>query len=490
MDYRQLSRILGLLLLLVAAAMLASLVYAIIDHEPASSAGRALGLSALITAATGGVMFWVGRGSSREILRREAIAIVGLGWTICTLFGALPYMLSEPSLDPAAAIFESASGFTTTGASAMADVEVFPRGILLWRAATQWLGGMGILVLFVAVLSIAGGGGGSKSLFRNESSAQLGEGFAARMRDTALRLWQIYVGLSTICLLGLVALGMPLFDAVCHTFAAISTGGFSTKNASIAAFGSPAIEWWLIVFMTLGAVSFMLYAWLLARRWTKWKQDEETRFYLWALALASAVIAAGLLYHHHADSAAEALRTATFQVVSISTTTGFTTVDYGQWSNFSLVILVALMFMGGCAGSTAGGVKVSRVVVFFKNFAREMTLVFRPTRVMTIRLNGTPLSDSFLTEVSFFLALVGFIVAVSTGVMSLLEPDFDLISSFSAVVTCIFNVGPGLGAVGPVSNFSALTPATHLFLSLIMIMGRLEILAILALFVPQLWRKY
>lgn len=489
MDYRQLSRILGLLLLLVAAAMLASLVYAIIDHEPASSAGRALGLSALITAATGGVMFWAGRGSSREILRREAIAIVGLGWTICTLFGALPYMLSEPSLDPAAAIFESASGFTTTGASTMADVEAFPRGILLWRAATQWLGGMGILVLFVAVLSIAGGGG-SKSLFRNESSAQLGEGFAARMRDTALRLWQIYVGLSVICLLGLLALGMPLFDAICHTFATISTGGFSTKNASIAAYHSPAIEWWLIVFMSLGAISFMLYAWLLARRWTKWKQDEETRFYLWALALASVVIAAGLLYHEHVGSAGDALRTAAFQVVSISTTTGFTTADYGLWSNFSLVILVALMFMGGCAGSTAGGVKVSRVVVFFKNFAREMTLVFRPTRVMTVRLNGTPLSDSFLTEVSFFLALVGFIVASSSGVMSLLEPDFDLISSFGAVVATMFNIGPGLGAVGPAHNFADLNPASHLFLSLVMIMGRLEVLAVLALFVPQLWRKY
>lgn len=488
MDYRQLCRFIGLLLLLMAASMAGCLAYAIYDQEPRFAADRALGFSAILTAAAGGLLRWFGRGSSREILRREAIVIVGLGWTLSTLFGALPYMLSTPALTPAAAIFESASGFTTTGASVIADVEIWPRGLLLWRATTQWLGGMGILVLFVAVLSMAGGG--SKSLFRRESSAKLGEGFAARMRDTALRLWQIYLALTLACAAGFIVLGMPVFDAVCHTFATVSTGGFSTRNASIAAFGSAAIEWWTIIFMILGAISFMLYAWLLERRWDKWKQDEETRFYLWMLGIAALAVTGSLLFYGQIGGMHDSVRAAAFQVVSISTTTGFATADYDQWANFPKILLVALMFIGGCAGSTAGGVKVSRIVVFFKNFARQLTLIFRPNQVITVRINGVPLTDGYLAEVGFFLALVGFIVALSSLAMSILEPGFDLISSFGAVVATIFNVGPGLGAVGPSCTYAGLGPATHLFLSLLMIMGRLEILAVLALFIPALWRRY
>jgi trk system potassium uptake protein TrkH len=489
MDYRQLCRFLGLLLLLVAGSMAACLAYAVFDHEPGFAADRALGLSALVTAAAGGLLRWCGRGSSREILRREAIAIVGLGWTLSTLFGALPYVLSAPSLPPAAAIFESASGFTTTGASAIADVEVWPRGLLLWRATTQWLGGMGILVLFVAVLTMAGGGGG-KSLFRRESSAKLSEGFAARMRDTAIRLWQIYLGISAVCCLGLVVLGMPVFDAVCHTFATISTGGFSTKNASIGHYQSPAIEWWIILFMLLGAISFMLYAWLLAGRWNKWTQDEETRFYLALLAVVSLAVTGSLLYHLQATDPSTALRQAAFQVVSISTTTGFVTADYDKWSDFSRILIVAVMFIGGCAGSTAGGIKVGRFMVFFKNFRRQMIHTFRPNRIIPVRINGAPLTESFLAEVGFFLALVGFIVALGSLAMAVCEPAFDLVSSFGAVVATLFNVGPGLGAVGPSCTFAGLGAASHLLLSVLMIMGRLEILAMLVLFVPALWRRY
>jgi len=489
MDYRQLCRFLGLLLLLMAVSMAGCLAYAIYDQEPRFAADRALGLSALITAAAGGMLRWFGRGSSLEILRREAIAIVGLGWTLSTLFGALPYVLSTPSLSPAAAIFESASGFTTTGASAIADVEIWPRGLLLWRATTQWLGGMGILVLFVAVLSMAGGGG-TKSLFRRESSAKLSEGFAARMRDTAIRLWQIYIGISAICFIGLVVLGMPVFDAVCHTFATISTGGFSTKNASIGFYQSPAIEWWIILFMLLGAISFMLYAWLLVGRWSKWTQDEETRFYLVLLALVTLAVTGSLLYNLQAPDISTALRNAAFQVVSVSTTTGFVTADYDKWSNFSRILIVAVMFIGGCAGSTAGGIKVSRFMVFFKNFRRQMIHTFRPNRIIPVRINGVPLTDSYLAEVGFFLALVGFIVALGSLAMAVLEPAFDLVSSFGAVIATLFNVGPGLGAVGPSCTFAGLGSTTYLLLSVLMVMGRLEILAAMVLFVPALWRRY
>jgi trk system potassium uptake protein TrkH len=489
MDYRQLCRFLGLLLLLMAVSMAGCLAYAVYDQEPGFAADRALGLSALITAAAGGALRWFGRGSSLEILRREAIAIVGLGWTLSTLFGALPYVLSTPSLPPAAAIFESASGFTTTGASAIADVEVWPRGLLLWRATTQWLGGMCILVLFVAVLSMAGGGG-TKSLFRRESSAKLSEGFAARMRDTAIRLWQIYLGISAVCFIGLVVLGMPVFDAVCHTFATISTGGFSTKNASIGFYQSPAIEWWIIVFMLLGAISFMLYAWLLVGRWSKWTQDEETRFYLVLLAIVTLAVTGSLLYNLQAPDISTALRNAAFQVVSVSTTTGFVTADYDKWSNFSRILIVAVMFIGGCAGSTAGGIKVSRFMVFFKNFRRQMIHTFRPNRIIPVRINGVPLTDSYLAEVGFFLALVGFIVALGSLAMAVFEPAFDLVSSFGAVIATLFNVGPGLGAVGPSCTFAGLGSPAYLLLSVLMVMGRLEILAAIVLFVPALWRRY
>lgn len=488
MNYRLLSRVLGLLVLLVGAAMLACLAYAVYDNEPYYAADRALGISAAVTLASGALLVWLGRGSGREILRKEAIAIVGLGWTLCAVFGALPYALSAPALPPAAAFFESASGFTTTGASVMSDVEIFPRGILLWRAMTQWLGGMGILVLFVTILSMLGVG--SKSLFRQEPSAQFSEGFASRMRDTALRLWQIYLGLSLVCAAGLVALGMPVFDSVCHAFSTISTGGFSVRNASIGYYASPAIEWWITLFMLLSAVSFMLYAWLLTRRWNRWKQDEETHFYLWLLGIATVLVTASLLHHRHVEGFPDALRIAAFQVVSSSTTTGFATTDYDQWTNFPKVLLIALMFVGGCAGSTAGGVKVGRILVFLKNFLRDITRSFRPRQVIPVRANGVVLPENYLTEVSSYIALIGFIIVLGSVAITLLQPALDLQTGFSAVFATLFNVGPGWGTVGPMFHYGDLQPVTHLALSFLMILGRLEIVAVLALFMPSLWRNY
>lgn len=488
MDFRQLSHVLGLIVLLVAASMLGCLAYAIYDDEPLYAADRALGLSAAITAAAGGVLMLLGRGGAKDILRREAIAIVGLGWTLSAVFGALPYMLSQPSLGPAAALFESASGFTTTGSSVIRDVTAFPRGILLWRATTQWLGGMGILVLVVAVLSMLGAG--SKAIFRRESSAQFGEGFSTRVRETAMRLWQIYVGLSGVCAIGLIALGMPLFDAVCHTFATISTGGFSTRNESVLFYQSPAIEWWIILFMILGSLNFMLYAWLLARRWQRWQHDEETRVFLWILAVAIAAVTVDLLYFSKADGALEGVRTAAFQVVSIMTTTGFATADFNDWPNFSRGLLVALMFVGGCAGSTAGGVKVVRMMAFFKATRRQMIHSFRPSQIIPVRINGVAASSEYLLDVMFFLAVTCFIVGVSTLAVSVLEPDISLVSSFTSVTATLFNIGPGLDAVGPMSNYAGLGGATQLLLAALMITGRLEIFAVLVLFVPRLWIKY
>ncbi len=488
MNLHLVAKTLGLLLLLLMAAMLACLGYSLWDDEPAHVADKALGFSALLTGAAGGLLLFWGRRTAGELLRREAIAVVGLGWVASSFFGALPYMLTEPALAPAAAFFESASGFTTTGSSVMADVRAYTNGILLWRATTQWLGGMGILVLFVAVLSFLGAG--SKSLFRNESSAQYGEGFKTRVHDTAVRLWQIYAGFTVLGIAGYIVLGMGAFDAVCHTFAAISTGGFSTRNESLSYYQSPAMEWWTVVLMILGGINFMLYAWALVRHFKHWKSDEETRAFFAILLAATLAIAGSLWLTGAATGFARPVREAAFQAVSVMTTTGFVSADFDRWPMFAQAVLVVLMFIGGCAGSTAGGIKVSRIVIFLKICARELIHSFRPRQVVTIQMNGRHLSEDDITGALFFLGLTGFVVAAGTLGVSLLEPDLSLLSSFTAVAATLFNIGPGLDAVGPVRNFGGLSAGTHLLLSFLMLLGRLEYFALLALFVPLLWRRY
>lgn len=490
MNYRLLSKVLGYLLLLLGGAMLLCLGYAfwVGEHRSRPEAIQSLGLSIAVTLLTGLVMVFLGRRSGREVLRKEAIAIVGLGWILCGVFGALPYAFGTPRLGLVAAFFESVSGFTTTGASVIVNVDHFPRSILLWRALSQWLGGVGILVLFVALLSYLGAG--SKALFRHESSAKSGEGIQARIRDVALRLWQIYAGLTAACCLGLMALGMSFFDAICHTFAAVSTGGFSTRNESIAAYHSVGIELWLVLFMVLGGANFLLYAWLLRHRWDRWAKDEETKAYLALIILSSFVIALDLtlLEHHH--SFGLALRESLFQVVSIMTTTGFASADFDRWPHFSRLMLIFLMGVGGCAGSTAGGIKVSRWLLFFKTVRLEIINAFRPNQVIALQLNGNLVDASLRTQTVFFVALAGVTVALGTGLVSLLEPALNIETSLSAVMATLFNIGPGLGVVGPTQNYFHFAPVTLVLLSLLMVLGRLEFFALLVLFIPSLWRKY
>lgn len=490
MNFRRLAKVLGLLLLLLAATMLVCLGYALFVEDRLNGLDPVdtFLISIGVTAGVGLGMYFIGRTAPREILRKEAIAVVGLGWILCTVFGALPYLLCQPALDIAGALFESASGFTTTGASVITDLREYPRSILLWRASTQWLGGVGILVLFVALLSYLGVG--SKALFRHESSAKSGEGLRARIQDVALRLWQIYLGLTVICVLGLIVLGMDLFEAVCHAFAALSTGGFGTRNESIAAFNSFAIESWLVVFMILGGTSFMLFAWMLRGKWERWKTEEETKTYLAIIGLITLVIAIDVSVRSEQTGGLRALRDALFQVVSIITTTGFVTADFDQWPALSKMLLILLMAVGGCAGSTSGGIKVSRVILFAKTLRLEVLHAFRPNLVQRPSLNGHPVDDGVRNQVVLFVALAGVTVALGTVIVCVLEPTFDIDSSFSAVMTTLFNVGPGLGEVGPTRNFAHLAPPTKIFLSLLMIFGRLEFSALLVLFMPSLWKKF
>lgn len=490
MNYRLLSKLLGLLLLLLSGTMLLCLAAAYLHHErhAGMDAVESLLLSVAVTAGAGLVLRLLGRGSGNEILRKEAIAVVGLGWLICAAFGALPYMFCEPNLSPVEAFFESMSGFTTTGATVITDLDAYPRSILLWRSLTQWLGGLGILVLFVALLSSVGVG--SKALFQHESSAKTGGGVQARIQDVAARLWQIYLGLSVICCLGLVVLGMNFYEAVCHTMTALSTGGFSTRNGSIAEFDSFGIEMWLALFMTLGGISFMLYAWMLRRRWDRWRSEEETKVYLWLLLLITLVIAADLVLVEKRHTSASSLRESVFQVVSIMTTTGYVTADYDRWPPLARVLLLLLMMLGGCAGSTAGGIKVSRWILFCKIVRQQVVRAFRPNQVFSLRLNGNLMDEDFNLQTVFFIALAGVTVAAGTALVSLLQPNLGIESCLSSVLATLFNIGPGLGAVGPTQNFGHFNQPTMLLLSWLMLLGRLEFFAVLVLFVPALWRRY
>lgn len=358
----------------------------------------------------------------------------------------------------------------------------------MWRSLTQWLGGAGILVLFVALLYRSGTG--SKSLFRQESSSREGDSFQARTRVVAWTLWRLYLVLSLVCFVGLWVLGGDYYLALTHSLTTVSTGGFSPFNNSVSGFTNPLIEWWIVIFMALGGVSFMLMAFLLNRKWQRWVSDEETKVYLTLLLVATLVVSADLLWFIDGIGVSEALRSAAFQVVSIMTTTGFVTRDYDQWPAFAQVVLVLLMFAGGCAGSTSGGIKVGRFVLLFKVTLQEIRKTIRPQQVFPLSLNGQTVSNSLVLQTLIFFALNGLLIAFGTLFISLMEPHMDATDSFMSIVATLFNIGPGLGAVGAVQNFAHLDGSSLLVLSFYMLLGRLELFAILALFVPGLWRKY
>ncbi|NOY00920.1 MAG: TrkH family potassium uptake protein [Verrucomicrobia bacterium] len=489
MDFRVLAKVLGVLLFLVALAMGACLGYAFIKDwwGMESPAIKALEISAGITAGVGMLLYLYGRHSKKEILRREAIAIVGLAWIFAALFGSLPYMLCEPGLTFPMAFFESVSGFTTTGSTVIVDLDAFPDSILLW-ALTQWLGGIGIVVMFVAVLSFLGVG--SRSLMQHESSVNISEGTRARISDMAATLLKVYVGLTVTCALGLWWLGMTPFEAVTHSFTTIATGGFSTHNVSIEYYQDLAIELWLALFMLLGGLSFMLYVFVASGNWKRLKKEEEAKYYFLILITTIICISLDLWLTGITESYVEALQKCFFTVISLSTSTGYANEDYDQWPVFSKWLLLILMLMGGCAGSTAGGLKMNRIILFMKITGQELVKSFRPKQVFSLKLNGQQMDSSVRAQTTFYLIFAAFIWLCGAVAFSLLEPTMDLQTSMGTVTGLAFNIGPGFGDVGPTDNYSGLHSTTLFLGSLLMILGRLEIFAVLVLFMPSLWRKY
>ncbi|MDF1753162.1 MAG: potassium transporter TrkG [Verrucomicrobiales bacterium] len=505
MNYRRLAKVLGIVLLFVAAMMLAVIGYAVVEgiyrHPDAKSkdAIHALLVSLAITVAVGGGLLGIGWNTKNEFLRREAMATVGLSWFLAAFFCGLPYFFTDPGdgqkLGAVESFFESMSGLTTTGSSVMTDIEAFPKAILLWRAVTQFMGGIGILVLFVSVLSFLGVGG--KNLFAQESSLNISDSRATKIGETAFGLLKVYLVLTFICFIGLLALGMPMLDSLCHCMTAMSTGGFSSRNDSIGYYDDLGIEIWLSIFMLLGSISFMFYLLLVKknkddRDIKRIKNEEEGKFYVIFVLVAIAMVSFDLMMTPERNFL-QGLRESFFMIVSISSTSGFGLADhadYDQWPTFSRIILWVLMVVGGCGGSTAGGLKMNRMILFKRVAVKELTQSFRPQKIIKIKINGSAADEKTLLHASMFLALAMAICGLSMVVVAMIEPDLDFESVVGVVAGCLFNIGPGFGMVGPTDNFAFLNHGTMVFLAVLMAMGRLEFVAVLVLFVPSLWKRY
>jgi len=491
MNYAILFRLLALIQIALVFALSASFTVGLLFpfDEGEGFAVRGLEISAGISLLLAMVFLWLGRKGKTTIYHKEALAVIGLGWLLASIVGAIPYYLSIENLSFASSFFESASGFTTTGASVFANVDDLPHALLFWRSLTQWIGGLGVVVFFVAILSFLGSG--AKVLFSREYSGSSGDVLDGKMQTGAFRIVMLYLFFSTLCAVAYRIAGMNWFDAICHMFTTVSTGGFSTRTASLGAFDSAAIEWISIFFMGLCGVSFLVVLRLFRRNAARAMLGNlEIISYFAILAASSFFVCAILFASGTEDNFHDLIRAGIFQVTSILTTTGFATENFATWAFPAQILLLCLMIIGGCSGSTAGGVKVIRLVVGFRSIINHLEKTYRPNVIRPIRVNQRTMPESDVQDIAIFLVLASFVVVASSILVSIFEPTLDPLSLFSAILACLFNIGPGLGAVGPNENFAFLEDYTKVYLALLMIMGRLEFYAILALFAPSLWKRF
>jgi len=473
--------LLGFLNLLLAGSMAIPLLVNWIYDEPHPGAFIS---SIAITALSGLLMMVLFKRSSRDLTHREGFAIVALGWVNATFFGSLPYLFTGTFTSLANACFETASGFTTTGSTVLTGIEKHAHAILFWRSLTQWLGGMGIILLSLAVLPFLGVGG--MQLYKAEVPGPTADKLRPRISQTARILWEVYILISAAEVLVLLLGGMNLFDSLCHTFTTMATGGFSPKNESIEFYKSPFLEYAITFFMFVAGANFSLhYRFLKGNFKTLW-QDDEFRFYGSVAVLATLIVSFNLWSSIHKDFL-HSFRLAIFQVVSILTTTGFTTTDFEKWPPLSQYLLLFLMFIGGCAGSTGGAIKCVRILILLKQAVRELYQLVHPRAVLPVKLGKKVISADTLQGIwglTFLYLLIFSLASLALSMMGL-----DILTSISAVATTLGNVGPGLGAVGPTDNFAHLPPAAKWILTVCMLAGRLEIYTLLILLLPEFWRK-
>ncbi|MDR7868415.1 MAG: TrkH family potassium uptake protein [Sporomusaceae bacterium] len=481
METRIVARLLGRLLAVYAAVMVAPLVYAAFLSEPVLSAFI---YSILITGALGAALYFSGQEPGRIGIREGFLVVAGT-WLLSSALGALPYWFSGWVPTYLDAVFETVSGLTTTGASIISDIEILPRSLLLWRSFTHWLGGMGIIVLFLVFLTNVGAD--AVNLFRAESPGPTVDRVLPRIRTMAVRLWQMYVLFTAIQIVLLWIAGMDLFDSINHAFATMATGGFSTKNTSVKYFDNLAIELIFVIFMFLAGGNFGLYYLAWQKGVKKLWQDSEFRLYF-GLVLFSTLAIAAALYLGPGINPATGAREALFTVVSIMTTTGFVTADFDQWPPVTKILLLMLMFIGGCAGSTAGGIKVVRLLILFKDAVWSLLHAVHPRLVSSLKIDKKPVDAAVLHMVLqfFFLYIAIYFVSVllvsATGMV-----PFE---AMGAVAATLGNVGPAFGIVGPTTTYAEVHPFAKLVLIADMLLGRLELFTILVLFHPEFWQPY
>jgi len=483
MRWQFISRIIGILLIFLGLAMTAPLACSYYYKDMAQ---EGIIRSIAITMFAGLILMILSKKYEDDtyINQKEGMTVVALGWTAIGLFGALPFYLGPEFANFTDAFFESVSGFTTTGSSVMTNIEGATPSLLFWRSFIQWLGGMGIIVLSLAILPFLGVGG--IQLYKAEVPSPVPDKLTPRLSDSAKILWLVYAGMTLVEIIFLLAGGMPLFESVCHALTTLPTGGFSPKNASIAHYNSAYLDYVIVIFMLLAGINFSLHYQMLRGRTLAFWEDTECRFFI-GLTVICALVITWDIYGSVYDSLKDAFRYSIFQVSSIITTTGFATADYEKFPGLSQVILFICMFIGASAGSTGGGMKCARIIVCFKYCYRELFKLIHPRSISHIKINNSVIPDDVLRSIMGFLALYMILFVISCILLAAM--GVDMMTALGAVASCIGNIGPGFGSVGPAENFAHLPMAGKWLLAWCMLLGRLEIYTVIILFVPEFWKR-
>ncbi len=477
MNYRMISRVLGLILMCLGGFLLIPMIAGLCYGESC----RAFLISIAVSVAAGGILMLF-KPSSHRLYTKDGFVIVGLGWILLSLFGALPFFLSGDIPSYVDAVFETASGFTTTGSTILTDVEGLSRGCMFWRLFTHWIGGMGFLVFIMAVLPMSGEH--SMHIMRAEVPGPVVGKLVPRAKTTARILYLIYFAMTMLETVLLLLGGMSFYDALLHSFATAGTGGFSTRAASIGAFNSVYIDMVVAVFMMLFSVNFNLYYLILLGRVRDVLKNEELLVFF--SMVAAATVAIGLNISPLYGGFIPALRYSFFNVLTVTSTSGFGNADFTQWPVFSQSVIVLLMIIGACAGSTGGGMKLSRLIILFKKIKADFMQIIRPRQINAVRMDGRRVDSSTVNAVYLFVSLYALLALAVTLLLSV--DGYDLTTNFTAAISCLSNVGPGLGLVGPSGNFAIFSGFSKVLLTLTMLTGRLELYAILCLFVPRFWK--